>query len=376
MTNQNYEYRLNQPRRILFGANVSNCLCDELPEAVKSVLLVTGTHLVTDGTAERIEKMIRDSGRSVFTISGVAAEPPLEDVDRVVISGRAFHAEAVVALGGGSVIDTGKAAAALIPLDGQCADYFFGKKTIPGKGAFFAALPTTAGTGAEMTSNSVLTDTATQVKKSLRSPFMAADAALVDPVLTYSCSPGVTAASGLDAFVQSVEAYTNPKGSAYTKSLALSALKKIYFNLRTAYREPRNETARSEVAEGSMLAGMAFAPCGLGGVHGIAHPLGALLHVPHGIACAVLMPSVFRFNMAETDYSEVAKSIGCATTEEFIVATQKLLSDLNVPEHFQAYGLHSNHFDFILKNCRSGSMKTNPRMMTDEDVISILKRLM
>jgi len=371
-------YSLILPRRILFGEHVSEKLCAELPANAARVLIVAGNHAASDGTAEHFASLIRESGRECHIISGISAEPPLEDVDRVIEAGRAMRAPAVVSVGGGSVIDTAKAAAAIIPLDGSCTDYFSGAKTIPGKGAFFAALPTTAGTGAEMTKNSVLTEKATKVKKSLRSPFMTADAALVDPVLTYSCPKSLTAASGLDAFVQAAEGYINPAAGACSKSLALTALHKIFFSLRTAYAEPENAAARSDMAEGSMLAGMAFAPCGLGAVHGLAHPAGSLLHIPHGISCAVLMPYVFEYNLPAAGelYADLAKAIGLNTAAEFVDAAKRLAQDLNVPETFRDYGLTREHFAFILKNCRSASMKSNPRFMPDDDVLALLEKLL
>lgn len=371
------DYALTLPRRVLFGGGVSGKLCAELPPSAEKVLIVAGVHTVSDGTADRFAGMIRESGRAAEIISGISAEPPPEDVDRVILAGRRMNASAVAAIGGGSIIDAAKAAAAIIPLDGLCADYFSGERTIPGKGVFFAALPTTAGTGAEMTRNSVLTDPVTKVKKSLRSPFMTADAAIVDPLLTHSCPAGLTASSGLDAFVQAAEAYANPAAGVYSKTLALTALNKIFFSLRTACREPDNAAARSDMAEGSMLAGMAFAPCGLGAVHGLAHPVGSLLGVPHGVACAVLMPYVFEYNLpaAEVEYAAMARAVGLNSARDFTDAAKRLASELNVPENFRGYGMTREHFPFILKNCRSASMKSNPRFMPDEDVLALLEKL-
>ena len=376
-------YALDLPRKVLFGISAADKLTQELPQNAKNILLVAGNHVVKNGLADQIADDLRDGGKAVNIISGISAEPPLEDVDKVILAGRSCKADAVVALGGGSVIDTAKAAAAIIPRKGLCADYFSGEKTITEKGLFFAALPTTAGTGAEMTKNSVLTEKSTKIKKSLRSPFMTADLALVDPNLTFTCPPELTAASGLDAFVQAVEAYTNPAAGPYSKALAMTALVKIASNLEHAYREPDNIAARSDMAEGSMLAGMAFAPCGLGAVHGLAHPIGSLLHVPHGIACAILMPYIFEFNAqeAEEDYAVLAYTLGktaCTLADaagEFVRETKRLAKALNVPETFREYGLKEEHFPFIVKNCRSASMKSNPREMSDEQVLELLKKL-
>ena len=381
-------YSVTLPRRILFGCGSVNELSKELPGTCKNVLLAVGNHALKNGIVTQIENILRQGGvEHIYTVSGIPPEPALAEIDRLVAIGRKSRVDSVIAVGGGSVIDAAKAAAALIPLDGCCADYFFGHKSIPGRTLFFAALPTTAGTGAEMTNNAVLTDPESRIKQSLRSSAMVADLALVDPEFTYSCPAELTAASGLDAFVQAVEAYTNPKASIFSKELALTAAGKIYFHIREACTENPAAGHRDSMAEGSMLTGMAFAQCGLGAVHGLAHPIGSLLRIPHGVACAVLMPYIFEFNMpaCQQQYSELAEKLQmlspldrcslAACADVFIQQIKKLVCDLNIPPDFSVYGLNESHFEFILKNCRSGSMKSNPRFMSDEEVLTILKKV-
>ena len=381
-------YTVTLPHRILFGCGSLNSLHSEIPACCKRILLAVGTHAVRSGLAERIQEQLKDAGaEEVQIISGIAAEPPLEDVDRLIEHGRFMQAQAVVAAGGGSVMDAAKSAAALIPQSGSCSDYFFGREKISSKGLFFAALPTTAGTGAEMTNNAVLTDKTSRIKQSLRSPYMVADLALVDPELTFDCPPSLTASSGLDALVQAVESYTNPKGSVISKALALKAAERIWFHLREACGPNPSPEHRNAMAEGSMLAGMSFAQCGLGAVHGLAHPCGSLLKIPHGIACAIIMPYVFDFNMplCRQQYAELAEALQMLSpldrcsldrcAEVFVEGVTRLARELSISENFKEYGLNENHFPFILKNCRSGSMKSNPREMSDHDVLAMLKRL-
>ena len=227
-------YQLHYPAEIVFGCGTAKGLAEKLAP-FKKILLVTGTHFSRSAEFESLLASLK--GYSVKVETGIHTEPPLADVDRVTASGRDFQAEAVVAIGGGSVIDCAKAAAALIPLSGSCAEYFSGSKAIPSKGLFFAALPTTAGTGAEITNNSVLTDPETKIKKSLRHPSMVADLAMVDPELTVSCPPALTAASGLDAFVQAFESYTSPKASAVTQALSCAARIKLAANLEKACQD-------------------------------------------------------------------------------------------------------------------------------------------
>ena len=206
-------FTIHTPRDIVFGRGKSALLSAFLPATVKRVLVISGRH-AADAEAKAIADSLTASGRETRIFAETMAEPSPGAVDTAAVAIRAWNADAVVAVGGGSVIDTAKAAAALSRLDGSCLEYFNGtRELVVTDRPFFAALPTTSGTGAEMTNNSVLTDPATQIKKSIRHPGMTADLALVDPDLTMNCPRGVTVASGLDALVQAVEAFVSPKGT-------------------------------------------------------------------------------------------------------------------------------------------------------------------
>ncbi len=368
-------FTLTYPARIVFEPDGARLLAGEL-SMFRRILLVTGNHFRRTPEFQNLRSSL--SSFEVREESGIQPEPPLEDVDRLIRAGRDFHAECVVAVGGGSVMDSAKAAAALIPLDGWCADYFSGEREIPGKGLFFAALPTTAGTGAEITNNSVLTDPATKIKKSLRHPSMVADLAIADPMLTLSCPPSLTAASGLDAFVQAFESCTSPKANTATRALAYAAIRRIRESLIPAFRCPDDIEARSGMCEGSLLSAMAFSQTGLGAIHGLAHPIGSLLHVPHGKACATLIPAVVAWNLTccRQEYASIAGACGFGrTAEDFLNGALSLCSELGVKTDFSDYGLREEHFDFIVKNCRSASMKSNPRPMSDDEVRILLKTL-
>ena len=369
-------FTLTYPSKIRFEIGASARLASELA-SFKRILLVTGSHFAGSADFETLKQSLGTF--SVRHESAIHPEPPLADVDRLIRAGREFSADCVVAVGGGSVIDAAKAAAALIPLDGWCADYFSGTREIPGKGLFFAALPTSSGTGAEITNNAVLTDASTRIKKSLRHSSMVADLALVDPVLTLSCPPSQTAASGLDAFVQAFESFTSPRASSVSRALSCEAIRKIRENLRNACIYPSVLDYRAEMSEGSLLSAMAFSQTGLGAIHGLAHPIGSLLHVPHGKACAILIPSVVTWNLSacRDEYAAIARACGFGSTaEDFLNGTLELCRELEVPAGFSEYGLNESHFDFIVKNCRSASMKQNPRPMSDDDVRSLLKSLL
>lgn len=363
-------YTLNFPGQIIFGDGSVSELKNILN--ARRVLFVTGRHAETDGSCERLIRYL--SGNEVCRVTGPGAEPSLKDVDKLIDAGRDFAADAVVAIGGGSIIDAAKAAAAIIPAGGLCGDYFSGDKKIISKGLLFFALPTTSGTGAEITPNSVLIDSATDIKKSIRHETMFADYAIVDPELTWSCPASLSAASGMDALTQAVESYISRGANTVSKALAKRAVELIYPALPIVFSNPADRAARSDMAEGSMIAAMAFTQSSLGAVHGIGHPIGSLLHVPHGLCCAILLPKVLKWNstVCQSALDDLAESIGL---DDFIAGIEALCGKLNIPSGFGGYGLSDVHFDFIVKNCRSGSMRSNPRDMTDAEVTAFLRQL-
>ena len=369
-------YDLVLPRKVCFGRGVSLRLPEVLPASSKRVLLLAGSHTVRSGLADRLAGLLKQSGREVLLVDGVSSEPPPDEIDSLTDSARSFRADSMAAIGGGSIIDAAKAAAALVPMEGRCMDYFSGSAVIDRPGLFFAAIPTTAGTGAEMTSNSVLTDPASKI---LRSPFMTPSATLNDPLLLADAPARIIAFCGLDAFVQAAECFTSTRGNPFSRALALSALRSLAVNLPAFYDDPENETARDKTAEASMITGIAFAQTGLGAVHGLAHPAGALLHIPHGEACAILMPHVFGFNAEDVPepYSEMAQALKIGSSaQDFVRFTESLNRHFGIPENLSPFGLKKEHFPFLIRNCRSGSMKTNPRFMSDEQAEALLIKLL
>ena len=367
-------FTLLYPPKIIFGENSLKELPANLPGKSR-ILLVTGKSLQQSGKLAEVNKLL--SAFEIIHFCGIPPEPQLTAVDELTALGRTKKATALVAIGGGSVIDAAKAAAMLIPREGSCGEYFHGTRKILDKGLFFAAIPTTAGTGAEITVNSVLTDPLTKIKKSIRSPFMVPDLALVDPLLTLGASPELTAASGLDAFTQAIESFTSADANSASKALACKAAGIIFHSLTNAYEDGNDLQARTEMAQGSLLSAMAFSQSGLGAVHCLAHPAGALLEIPHGVICAILLSTVLEWNLPEcrADYGELAKNCGLETADEFILEIRKLCSKLKIPPDLSSYGLKPEHFPFIIKNCRSRSMECNPRQMADADIAKLLEFL-
>lgn len=368
-------YQLTFPGQTFFGAGFAEKLGACLPEGAK-VLLAVGSHVKSSGLLDRLTQILADF--EIVTFCGMPWEAPLPAVDALIACGRKNAVSAVVAVGGGSILDAAKAAAAIIPLEGTVGDYFYQRKSIPGKGLFFAALPTTAGTGTEATPNSVLHDPATAVKKSLRHAAMTPDLAIIDPELTYSCPLDLTAHSGLDALTQAIESYLSRSANTVSKALAARAAQLLFNALPRVCANLNNKAARRDMAEGSMITALAFAQSGLGAVHGVGHPLGSKLHVPHGLCCAVLLPKILRRNQDSCSEAldELALNCNCAGGEFFIEEIERLGKALNIPDNFREFGMNREIFPFILENCRSGSMRSNPRHFEDHEIIKLLESLL
>jgi alcohol dehydrogenase class IV len=373
------DYTLLYPPAIHFGWGALNAipqiaasLHDGQP--ARRVFIVATRSFFASEKCRKLQESMNICG----TNTGIPHDPPLATVDELIGEMRGKRADTVLAVGGGSVIDAAKAAAVLAPLPGAAVrPYFEGKLPLERPGLRVIAAPTTAGTGAEITKNSVLTDPDRRIKQSLRSPYMVPAAAVIDPELTVSMPAELTAASGLDALTQALESFLSAKANAVSRALARDAVVLLVKNLPTAYREPENQSARTATAEGSMLSAMAFSQSGLGAVHGLAHPLGAVLAIPHGITCAILLPHILVWNAPDCQIAlgELAQALGLASTKEVLEQVSGLCRELGIPKGFGKLGLQPTHFGHILQNCRSNSMKCNPRPMTDADITELLMQL-
>jgi alcohol dehydrogenase class IV len=319
-------------------------------------------------------------------VFAVAAEPTVELARAGVAAAREHGVDVVVAIGGGSVIDTGKAVAALLGNGGDPLDYLevIGSgRPITRAAAPCVAVPTTAGTGAEVTANAVLASPAHHVKASLRSPLMIPRVALVDPELTVSCPPAVTAASGLDALTQCLEPFVSPRASPLTDGLAREGLRRAAAGLRAAYADGGDLAARADMAVCALLGGMALANAKLGAVHGLAGVVGGTADVPHGLACAALLAPVIEANVralpadhpALDRYAEAARLLTgqpAASIQDGVAWIRETLVLLSVPG-LAAFGLGSEQADEVAaKAMTSSSMQGNPAALSREDLRAVL----
>jgi len=271
------------PRRAWVGPGAVQRLGEEAARVGRRALLVTGRRgLKQAGTADQLVGLLKKAGLGVELFDGAPAEPDVAAVDRARERLCNAGCDLVVEAGGGSALDVGKAAAALALGTAPTVEYQRGLD-LPDRGLPHIAVPTTAGTGAEATPNSVLTDPDERVKKSIRGEALLPAACIVDGDLTVSCPPAVTAASGMDALAQAIESYVSVDATPFTEALSLEAVRLVTANLFQAYLRGDDREARAALAEGSFMAGVALANARLGAVHGLAHPLGLLYGLPHGL---------------------------------------------------------------------------------------------
>ncbi len=373
--------------RIILGAGVLREVGPLARELAPRALVVTGAN---PRRAEPLLALLRQHGVAAMPFA-VQGEPEIDTVARGVALARQEDCGLVISFGGGSALDAGKAIAAMLANTGELLDYLevigrgqaLAQPSVP-----FIAIPTTAGTGSEVTRNAVLASPAHGVKVSLRSPFMLPKVAVVDPELTYDLPPAVTASTGLDALTQLIEPYVSARANPMTDALCVEGIRRVARSLRVAFAEGRNAAARLDMAVASLFGGLALANAGLGAAHGFAGPIGGQFPAPHGAVCAALLPHVMAANLhalrqrqpaAQTlpRYEEVARLVtgnAAATAEAGVEWVRKLVADLNVPR-LSHYGLKPAHTaELVGKAAQASSMKANPIVLTTDELTGILER--
>ena len=372
------------PPRIVvgWGAATDDRLAREAIHLGTRPLLVAGGSLRTSGALERIVENLRKAGATATVYDGVPPEPDLDTVERCRAA-TAGH-DSVIAIGGGSVLDVAKCAAALSGAEGSVRDYFEGRRAVPEAGGLpILAVPTTAGTGSEVTWVGVYFDPVNRRKASIRGGAMLPAVALLDAELTVSCPASVTAHSGMDAFVQAVEAYTSRGATPLTDALAFdAALLASFGNVARAVANPKDRVVREAVALGSLMAGMALNTSRLGLVHGLAHPIGALTGAPHGLLCAMLLVPVMRFNRdaAADKYTALAYALTdkpfllLGPPDMLIEGIAHCLRELRLPRRLSRIGLKAEDIERVAaESLSSGSTKANPRTVTLADARAVVE---
>jgi alcohol dehydrogenase class IV len=373
--------------RIVFGSGTAQTLGERARKLGTRALWVTGKDRARVAT---LEAQLQQAGIELAVVS-VAAEPRVEDALAAVAAGKSIGAQLVVACGGGSVLDLGKAAAALLANPRDPFDFL----EVVGRGQPLAApalpliaLPTTAGTGAEVTKNAVLASAEHGVKASLRHDSMLPAVALVDPALTLSMPPAVTAATGLDAFTQCLEPFVSCQHNPLTDALALAGMKRGARALRQAFRDGANLAAREDMALCSLFGGLALANAKLGAVHGFAAPIGGQFAAPHGAVCARLLPLVMETNVAAlraraphspllARFQEIAQLLTgsqSASIEDGVAFVTELTRELAIPP-LSSYGMTFGQIpSLVAKTAVASSTKGNPLVLTTAELTQVLER--
>lgn len=349
-------------------------------------LVITDQVMADLGYLGRVEAGLAADGITVASFLDTVPEPTVACVAQALDVCRNGGHDGLIALGGGSAIDTAKAVSALIADPGPLARLKV-PHIIRGRGAPVIAIPTTAGTGSEVTRVTVITDEKTDEKMLCMGPGLMPAAAIVDFELTLSLPPRTTGDTGIDALTHAIEAYVSRKANAFSDQQALGALRLIAPHIRTAYHKPENRAAREAMMTGAMLAGMAFSNASVALVHGMSRPIGAFFHVPHGLSNAMLLPAITRWSIpsAMSRYADCARTMGLASEgqddaaacETLILEIEALNDELNVPT-LARFGIEKDRYFSLLDTmaeqaAASGSPANNPRIPTHDDMVSLYR---
>ena len=371
------------PQNITFGAGA----LDKIPEAVSRMkvskaFIVSGPHLNKTGLVNLIVSKLEEAGLSSESFTETEGNPSTDTVEKAAAKFKESGANMIVAFGGGSPLDVAKAVAILGKYGGKITDYE-GVGKVPGPVVPMLAIPTTAGTGSEVTAFSVITDHSRDYKLTVGSTYLLPEAVILDPSLIATVPEKTAAYCGVDAMVHALESYISLAASPFSDMCALQALELIGKNIRAYVADRGNASAAEGMLLGSLFAGIAFSHARLGDVHAMSHPVSAFFDVPHGLANAVLLPTVVEFNAVEDTgkYYEIYRRVAqiAVSKDSFkpsmLVNELKALNEsLGIPDSLKKVGVDEGKFDAMADDAmKSGNIAVNPRKTTKEDIIKLYK---
>jgi alcohol dehydrogenase class IV len=371
-----------QPRTLVFGIGCARqCATDYAQAGRTRALLVTAPP--TAPLAETLAAEFRAAGVAVAVWPGVDREPTVRLFEEALAFAHRQRCDGVVGLGGGSVLDVAKLVAALAE-SRQAVAEVWGIGKLAGRALYLACLPTTAGTGSEVSPTSILLDEADQLKKGVISPHLVADAAYVDPALTFGVPPAITAATGMDALTHCIEAYANVHAHPMTDLFALEGVRLIGAHLRQVVANGQDAAGRAALALGSLYGGLCLGSANTGAVHALAYPLGGKFHVPHGVANAVLLPHVLRFNLpaAPARYAAIAAALGvppapdaAAMARQGVEYLAELSRACGIPQRLSDLGVPQAAVNDMARAAMTVTrlLKNNPRPLTESDAAGIYR---
>ena len=370
------------PNRIIFGKGKLNQLVDEIVQLkAKKVLIITIEPLL-----KCLSGIVSDlKGRSVEVRidTSISQEPYFNDFNKLMDNVSSFNPDSVVGIGGGSVLDVAKLGATQLENEQKLEEYV-GIGLLKGRRKKLICLPTTAGTGSEVSPNAILVDDSDGQKKGIISPYLVPDVVIVDPLLTISVPPSVTAATGIDALTHCLEAYTNKFAHPMIDLYAYEGMKLIASNIVQAVNVGKDEEARTAVALGSMYGGICLGPVNTAAVHALSYPLGGMFHLPHGLSNALLLPYVMDFNLIASParYADVAIALGCkrqendlATAKTGVQKIKELIGQCGLPPRLREVGVNEEAIPIMARDALKVQrlLKNNPREVTLIDAINIYK---
>jgi alcohol dehydrogenase len=374
------------PLKIFFPGKlvVGNGVLEQLPEDIlqfkpSKVLIITIDPL--KNVINSLVQTLEQNSIKVQMNTSIVQEPSFNDFEALMKTVSPFNPDIVVGIGGGSVLDVAKLVAVQLENEQQLKDYV-GIGLLKGRKKKLVCAPATSGTGSEVSPNAILVDDADNQKKGIISPYLVPDIVYVDPLLTISVPPAITAATGLDALTHCLEAYTNKFAQPFIDLYAYEGMRLIAAHIVMAVRQGSNEEAREKVAMGSLLGGFCLGPVNTAGVHALSYPLGSMFHLAHGLSNALLLPYVMEFNIpaATVRYAEVAIALGCerqandaCTAQAGVQKIKELIKECGIPATLKEVNVPKSAIPQMAKDALKIQrlLKNNPREITEQDAIAI-----
>lgn len=372
----NKQFMFHMPTAIQFANGLTKRLGDFIEG--QNVLILCDPFLYQCGTAQKIGDGIQ--GKNVTYFSAIEPNPSCESVDEAAKLARQVHTDCVVGIGGGSSLDVSKIVSCLTTNEGSIYDYYSGgSRTLKPRKTKLICIPTTAGTGSEVTNVGVFTNRKTHVKMPMVNAQFWPDFALIDSELTDTLPPAVTASTGMDAFCHAIEAYWNKESQPMCDMLAMGALKLILENIKTAYDHPNNREARSSMILASLMAGVAFSQTRTTGIHAVSFPLTAEFGASHGTACSITLPAFIKISSEQqkTKMETLVQYLGYDCVNQFAEQIEKLMQSMNMPIRLNELGVQESDIDHIAQvGLTAGIIQLTPATMNQETVSSLLRSIL
>jgi alcohol dehydrogenase len=375
----------NTVRRIVSGFGSLESLGDEIKRlSGKKVLVITDPGIKAAGLLEPMAKELESAKIAYRFFTGVEPDPKIEVVGASLEAAKDFGPDIIIGFGGGSSLDISKVTSVMLSNAGPLEEYF-GMELVPNPGIPLILIPTTAGTGSEMTSIGILSDTRNKIKKGIVSEHMFARVALLDPQLTIGLPPHITAMTGMDALVHAIESYTGVRATVFTDTLNLQAIRMVAVNLRKAYANGEHREARENMLYASCLAGMAFSNTQNGLDHALALAIGGRFHLPHGLLTGFMIPWVMEYNVLANPkkFTEIARAFGetvdglseMEAARLSVKAVKSLLDDLSISCKLSDYNVPREEIPSLAKATVGAIrlIRNNPRTVTEKEVIKLLE---